>query len=87
MDAVAILEKIIKEDGSCSWANPSICRNCAFGNLESPDSGKKISCVEALNVDGLSEADADAKYKSAAIDKLASLLIEKAIIEEKDGIK
>jgi hypothetical protein len=38
-----------------------------------------MSCVEALNIDGLSEEEADARYKKAALDKLADLAIEKAI--------
>lgn len=44
-----------------------------------------MSCVEALNIDGLSEEEADARYKEAAINKLADLTLED-LIRDEDGI-
>jgi hypothetical protein len=79
MDGITILEKIIKEEGNCCWSRPSICRECPLGKLTQYESGKYMSCVEALNIDGLSEEDADAIYKTAAIDKLADLTIHEII--------
>lgn len=38
-----------------------------------------MSCVEALAVDGLSEEEADARYKEAALNKLADLTLDKII--------
>jgi hypothetical protein len=38
-----------------------------------------MSCVEALNIDGLSEKEADARYKEAAANKLADIAIEHII--------
>ena len=79
MDGTAILERIIAEEGSCCWAKPSICNNCPLSRLARYDSGDHMSCVEALSIDGLSEEEADARYKEAAINKLAELTIDKII--------
>jgi hypothetical protein len=79
MDGVAILERIVAEDGSCTWARNSICKRCPLGKLVKADGSRAVSCVEALNVEGLSEKEADARYKEAANNKLAELAIEKAI--------
>ena len=84
MEGKLILEKIITEEGNCCWAKPSICAKCPLGKLTRYDNGGFMSCVEALNIDGLSEEEADAKYKEAAIDKLADLTLEE-IIEDDDG--
>lgn len=79
MEGIAILERIVMEEGNCCWARPSICKSCPLGRLVRSDDGKYMSCVEALNIDGLSETEADARYKEAAISKLADLSIENAI--------
>lgn len=77
-----ILEKIIQEDGSCTWSKPSICAICPLGKLDRYESGRYISCVEALKIDGLSEEEADAIYKKAAQEKLAELTIKKNIEDQ-----
>jgi len=79
MDGVSILERIVTEDGSCSWARARICRQCPLGRLIKADGSRYVSCVEALNIEGLSEEEADSRYKDAAALKLAELAIEKAI--------
>lgn len=79
MDGNAILERIIDEDGSCCWAKPSICAVCPLGRLARNETGGFMSCVEALNIDGLSEAEADARYKEAARNKLADRSINDII--------
>ena len=76
MNGKQILERIIQEEGSCTWAKPSVCKACPLGRLERYESGRYVSCVEALNIDGLSEEEADAKYKKAAMDKLADIEIQ-----------
>jgi hypothetical protein len=81
MNGIQILERIITEEGNCCWAKPSICRDCPLGRLERYDNGGYMSCVEALNIDGLSEIEADARYKAAALDKLTDLNIEKTLGE------
>lgn len=79
MESMKILERIVAEDGNCCWATSSICRNCPLGTLIRSDNGGFMSCVEALNIDGLSEEEADAKYKEAAIRKLADMAIDQII--------
>jgi hypothetical protein len=86
MDGKTILEKIIKEEGNCCWSRPLICRVCPLSKLTRYDNGTYMSCVEALNIDGLSEEEADAIYKKAALNKLADIAIHE-IIEGEDGIK
>lgn len=81
MDRISILEKIVEEEGSCCWANSAICKACPLGRLSRDINGGFMSCVEALNIDGLSEKEADARYKRAALEKLADLTIHR-IIEE-----
>jgi hypothetical protein len=82
MDKINILERIIAEEGSCNWASSSICANCPLSRLVQYESGRLASCVEALKVDGLSEEEADAKYKLAATEKLAELIMDRIIEEE-----
>lgn len=79
MNGIEILERIVAEEGNCCWATPSVCKQCPLGSLIRSDDGKYMSCVEALNIDGMSEEEADAKYKEVALDKLATLLIAEAI--------
>lgn len=79
MDGISILERIVAEEGSCTWARSAVCKRCPLGRLVRADGSRYVSCVEALNIEGLSEKEADAKYKEAALDKLASLLLDKSI--------
>ena len=79
MDGVKILERIVTEEGSCCWARPSVCKRCPLGSLIRSDSGEFMSCVEALNIDGLSEEEADKKYKQAALSKIADMVLDQAI--------
>ena len=79
MDSKEILERIIEEEGSCCWARPTICAKCPLSRLVRYSDGGFMSCVEALNIDGLSEEEADLKYKEAAISKLADISIENMI--------
>lgn len=79
MEGIDILERIIAEEGSCCWASPSVCRRCPLGQLTRSDDGTFMSCIEALNIDGLSEEEADARYKEAAASKLADLTINNII--------
>jgi len=82
MDGITILERIIQEEGSCTWAKPRNCAICPLGKLARDRNGGFMSCVEALAIDGLSEVEADARYKKAAQEKLADLTIDRLIGEE-----
>ena len=79
MEGLLILERIVAEEGNCCWAKPSVCKKCPLSRLTRSDNGSFMSCVEALNIDGLSEEEADARYKEAAINKIADLTIEQNI--------
>jgi hypothetical protein len=79
MDSVSILEKIIQEEGSCTWSKPSICAKCPLGRSTRDKNGEYMSCVESLSIDGLKEEEADARYKKAAQEKLADLVIDEII--------
>lgn len=81
MNTVSILEKIVEEEGSCCWADSTVCKSCPLGRLSRDTNNSFMSCVEALDIDGLSEKEADARYKHAALRKLADLAIHH-IIEE-----
>jgi len=82
MDGMSILEKIIQEEGSCTWARPSVCARCPLGKLARDEKGGFMSCVESLHIDGLSEEEADARYKKAAQEKLTNLTIDQILGEE-----
>jgi hypothetical protein len=79
MEGLKILEQIVAENGSCTWATPSVCKRCPLGSLVRSDDGEFMSCVEALNIDGLSEEEADARYKEAAARKIAELALDRVI--------
>jgi hypothetical protein len=79
MDSIEILERIITEEGSCTWANSAVCKRCPLGRLVRADGSRYVSCVEAINIQGLSEEEADARYKETATNKLAELMLDDAI--------
>lgn len=73
-----ILEKIIQNEGSCTlWANSTVCENCPLSKLRKKPDGTYLSCVEALNVQNLTEEQADAVYKEVA----SRLLLDETIDE------
>lgn len=82
MDGITILERIVAEEGNCCWASTSICARCPLGRIARHEGGGYMSCVEALSIVDLSEEEADAKYKAAAINKLADLTIDRIIEED-----
>ncbi len=82
MKGTTILERIVAEEGSCCWATPSVCISCPLGASVRSDDGGFMSCVEALNIDGLSEEEADARYKEAAISKLTDIALDNIIEED-----
>ena len=81
MDGATILERIVQEEGSCTWSKPSICAKCPLGRLARDKNGGFMSCVEALHIDGLSEEQADVRYLKAAQEKLADITIDRLIEE------
>lgn len=71
-----ILKKIVEAEGSCTmWASPSVCKQCPLSKLKQKADGHYLSCVEALNIDNLTEEEADAKYKEVA----SRLILDEAV--------
>lgn len=85
MEPSNILKRIIQEGGSCCWANPSICLKCPMSRLKQKDDGSYMSCIEALNIQELTEEQADAKYQEIAERILLDESIENILGEESDG--
>lgn len=73
-----ILKKIVEAEGSCTqWASPAVCKECPLSKLKQKPDGNYYSCVEALNIDNMTEEEADARYKEVA----TRLLLDEAIDE------
>ena len=87
MEPMDILKKIVESDGNCTlWAKPSTCVKCPLSKLRKKHNDEYLSCVEALDVEDLTEEQADSKYKEVA----SRILIDKAVddlLGEPDGIK
>lgn len=83
MDKREILKQIIDSEGSCTgWADKGICEQCPLGKLKQREDGNYLSCIEAVNVEELSEEEADKKYKVAAEIALTDLEVHD-ILEDK----
>lgn len=87
MDKMHILKKIIQEDGSCTWANPSVCAQCPLSKVKKRDNGDYYSCIEALGVQDLTEEQADARYKEVATRLLLDETIDAILGEPADGVE
>jgi hypothetical protein len=86
LDGKEILKKIIEEEGSCCWSKPSICAKCPLSKLKKKANGDWMSCIEAINIEHLTEEAADARYKEVA----GRILLDEAIDEilgSSDGSK
>lgn len=80
MDERDILEKIVAENGDCSWVDrvggDSICSTCPMSKLKMRDDGKTyLCCLESLGAERLSKEEQDIKYKEAA----TRMLLDKSI--------
>ena len=84
MDGMAILNRIIQEEGNCCWSKPSICALCPLGKLKRKPNGSWLSCIEAIGVENLTEEQADTKYKEIATRLLLDEVIDD-ILGAKDG--
>ncbi len=84
MDKNEILQKIINEEGSCTWGNKHVCAACPMSKLKKRPDGNYYSCVEAVGVNNLTEEEADAKYKEIAIRLLTDEAIEELLAGDID---
>lgn len=81
-----ILSKIIEEEGHCGlWAKPDICRRCPMSRLKQKADGSWLSCIEALGAENLSEEQADALYKEAAMRLALDEAVDDLLVEDEDG--
>lgn len=87
MEPVDILKKIIKTNGSCDFAKPSICVKCPLAQLRTTERGMFMGCIEAIGVVGLSNQEADAKYLAAAQKKLLDIEMDLMLEVPEDDIK
>lgn len=78
-DGNSILQKIVNEEGNCSWANSRVCAACPMSKLKKRPNGDYYSCVEAVGVNNMTEEEADAKYKEIAIRLLTDEAIEELL--------
>jgi hypothetical protein len=79
MGEVEILQRIIEEEGSCCWASPSVCLSCPLSSLKVKQDGSAMNCIEAIGVEGLSAAEADKKYKEAAVRALLDAEVDSVL--------
>lgn len=91
MDEREILQKIVDENGSCSWIDrvkaESTCAICPMSKLKKKENSENhLSCIEALGVQNLSPEEQDAKYKEVATRILLDKNIED-LLKETDGSK
>lgn len=82
MNKREILQKIIDSEGSCDWSDSETCAKCPMSRLKFRDDGNPLSCVDALNIEGVKIEERDKVYKTAAEKVLADLEIEKIIEED-----
>ena len=75
-----ILEKIVAEEGSCSWVGKNgatICAICPMSKLKKRADGSFFSCFEALEAaNDVDEQEQNQRYKEAAKRLLLDLNIE-----------
>ena len=81
MNEVKILQRIIKEEGSCCWSSERICKSCPLSRLKTRPDGSYMNCIESVGVEGLSEEASDLKYKESAIRALIDLQIDSTLKE------
>jgi hypothetical protein len=89
MKEVDILQRLIKEEGSCDgWAESmDACASCPLAKFKTKPDGNYLSCIEAVGIsEDMSEHEMNTKYKAAAEKVLVDLQME-AMLEEDSGTK
>ena len=85
LEAKEILDKIIENNGSCSWVDISskTCENCPIGKLLIDENGNQMSCLEAVLTDENTRFVTPEKqnqiFKNKAMDTLATIMIEESL--------
>ena len=94
MKKIEILQKIIRENGSCDWVftthrHANVCHFCPLGRLRLKSNGEYYSCADAV----LGEKEhndepqqIDSLYKEEAERVLAQIIINEELgLDESDG--
>lgn len=88
-----ILNKIIEENGSCSWVEETgldICSRCPIASMRKREDGAFMSCLEATGVLGTElnyyHHEVDERYKKVAEQLLLDESIEELLKEEIDCV-
>lgn len=83
-EQIEILTKIIEHEGSCDWSSIQTCMACPMSKLKKKPNGTWYSCMEALDISGLTSEEANLRYMSAAKKILLDYLVERDILEMMD---
>ena len=82
-----ILQKIIKEDGSCEWiieefTGQDVCRLCPFNTLKKKDEYNFFCCYEAVNgaTRPLNEVEEYKRYRETAIQLLVDMVVQEELL-------
>jgi hypothetical protein len=81
-DGIDVLERIIKEEGSCNWAKPKDCSRCPISKSRLRTDRVFYSCIEAVGAQNSTEEEADKLYLKAAQNLLADLELEKVLKDD-----
>jgi hypothetical protein len=83
LDKKAILKRIIKENGDCTWINRESVDVCRYCPLSHNHAGQFISCLELIagyeinsGLNTMSEETLNKLYLKSAIERLESMEIE-----------
>jgi hypothetical protein len=81
-DPVAILEKIVEENGDCEeWAGPPSCKKCPLGGKRVD--GRRLSCMDYLDqlygIHQKTQDEVKAIYKRAAEEELFTIQLEELL--------
>lgn len=80
-----ILEKIILEEGDCSWINhvtknnSTVCEKCPFSKLKKRSNGEYLCCLDAL---GITVKEHNSKKTNLKYKKIAEQMLFQMLIEE-----
>ena len=79
MDAKAILQHIIDNNGSCNKLSNKHCKKCPLSKLKRRSDGTYYSCLESVCINNLERVDS--RYKHAAEQLLLTISIDELLKE------
>ena len=79
---IEILEKIIADHGNCDGVSPADCGVCPIGKMKIHEDGSPVSCVESVDIKGLSLHEANQKYLKAATSILGDITMDNILGED-----